>query len=401
MIMNRRQFIGHTAALAAAGLGPRLFADSSENAESWKKTLAGHRLSSLDIQTVQLNWPRLVGKNSRLDVHGRGVRETICRIRTDQGASGWGPFLADPRRAEEILPPFKGMPVSELFDPAVGILRPEARPLDFALHDLAGIILNIPVYRMLGSQGPQANPCYSGMIYFDDLEPPDNPAGIDRVLQNCRQDIDFGYRQLKVKIGRGNRWMEKEAGLRRDIEVTKKIAEAFPGIAILVDGNDGFTCEEFLRYLEGIGDVDLFWIEEPFRETREDYEKLRAWLEKNKKKTLLADGEANPEHALIMELLRDGLLDVNLYDVCGYGLTQWRALMGQLKKMGALASPHAWGSALKTNYVAHLAAGLGNVVTIEGVTCTSEQVDLGRYELRDGKLVTSSAPGFGMTLKIG
>lgn len=399
--MNRRQFIGQTAALAAAGLSSRLFADLSQKTESWKKTLAGHRLSSLDIQTVQLNWPRLVGKNSRLDVHGRGLRETICLIRTDQGASGWGPFLADPRRAEEILPQFKGMPLSELFDTAIGILKPEAHPLDFALHDLAGIILNIPVYRMLGSQGPQANPCYSGMIYFDDIEPPENPAGIDRVLQNCRQDIDFGYRQLKVKIGRGNRWMEKEAGLRRDIEVTKKIAEAFPGIDILADGNDGFTCEEFLRYLEGIGDVELFWIEEPFRETRKDYEKLRAWLEKNKKKTLLADGEANPEHALIMELLQDGLLDVNLYDICGYGFTQWRTLMGQLKTIGALASPHAWGSALKTNYIAHLAAGFGNVVTIEGVTCTSEQVDWGRYELREGKLVTSPAPGFGMTLKIG
>ena len=196
------------------------------------------------------------------------------------------------------------------------------------------------------------------------------------------------------------RWMEKESGLRRDIEVTKKIAAAFPDVDILVDGNDGFSCDQMIRYLEGIGDVKLFWIEEPFRETRPDYKKLRTWLQENKKeKTLLADGEADPEHKFIMELLAAGLLDVNLYDVCGYGFTRWRALMPQLKKMGVTTSPHAWGSALKTNYVAHLATGLGNVVIIEGVTCTSEDVDLGEYRLRDGKLITPPAPGFGMTLK--
>ena len=399
MKMNRRQFLGHTAAISAVGLNPCLFAGVTDKSEPWKKEMARHRLSSLDVKTVQLKWPRHVGKNSRTGVHGWGPRETVCRIRTDQGASGWGQLLADPRKAEEILARFKGAPISEIFDPAIGILRADARPLDLALHDLAGVILNIPVYEMLGSQGPDATLCYSGMIYFDDLEPQENPAGIEQTLKNCRQDIDYGYRQLKLKIGRGNRWMEKEAGLRRDIEVTRVIAAAFPDIDILVDGNDGFTCEEFIRYLEGIGDVDLFWIEEPFQETREDYEKLRAWLKKNKKnKTLLADGESNPDQAFITELLKDGLLDVNLYDVSWYGFTQWRALMGELKKMGVTASPHAWGTALKTNYIAHLAAGLGNIVTIEGVTCTCEQVDMSRYILREGKLVPPPAPGFGMTL---
>lgn len=39
------------------------------------------------------------------------------------------------------------------------------------------------------------------MIYFDDLEPAQNPSGIDQILKNCKQDYDFGYRQFKVKIG--------------------------------------------------------------------------------------------------------------------------------------------------------------------------------------------------------
>lgn len=398
--MQRRQFLGGIFGIWAAGYAAgRLEAAAADRQQEWKKILAGHRIASLDVKTVQLRWPRQVGKNSRLDVHGFGPRETVCRITTDRGAAGWGQFLAAPQDAQRIRSAVKDMAVADLFDPAVGILNSQLRPLDFALHDLAGVILDIPVYEMLGHYGPDASPCYSGMIYFDDLEPPDKPAGIDKVLENCRWDIDYGYRQLKVKIGRGSRWMEKEAGLARDIEITQRIAAAFGGVDILVDGNDGFTCDSLIRYLEGIGDIKLFWIEEPFKETAEDYAKLRNWLKPRSQKILIADGEYNPDEALLLELLKAGLVDVALQDICSLGFTAWRKYMTVLKDIGVKASPHAWGSRLKTNYTAHLAAGLGNVITIEGVSCTSDDVDFGDYTLKDGKLAASPAAGFGMRLK--
>ena len=53
---------------------------------------------------------------------------------------------------------------------------------------------------------------------------------------------------------------------------------------------------------------------------------------------------------------------------------------------------------LKTHYNSHLAAGLGNIVTIEGVTCLSDEVDYGDYKISGGKLRVSDRPGFGMTL---
>ncbi|HEY8477668.1 MAG TPA: enolase C-terminal domain-like protein, partial [Chloroflexota bacterium] len=268
-----------------------------------------------------------------------------------------------------------------------------------ALHDLAGIILGMPVYEMLGKHGPDSSPCYSGMIYFDDLEPPDKPAGIDAVLKNCKDDYERGYRQLKVKIGRGNKWMAKQAGIRRDVEVTRAIARRFPDIDVLVDGNNGFTIGEFLQYMEGIGDMKLFWIEEPFHETLEDYAKLREWLREHGRKTLLADGEASPDWKVLDALAERKLLDVQLVDVAGYGFTPWRKLMPELKRQGVQASPHTWGSQLKTYYTSHLAAGLGNVVTVEGVTCSSDEVDFGKYTLKDGKLTPSPDPGFGMRLK--
>ena len=79
-------------------------------------------------------------------------------------------------------------------------------------------------------------------------------------------------------------------------------------------------------------------------------------------------------------------------------MTPWRVLLNTLKKQKILASPHAWGDALKTNYISHLSAGLGSIVTIEGVTCSSKEVDFGAYQLKNGKLQVSNAPGFGMKL---
>lgn len=71
-----------------------------------------------------------------------------------------------------------------------------------------------------------------------------------------------------------------------------------------------------------------------------------------------------------------------------------------LVKNKAVASPHAWGNMLKTHYISHLSAGLGNVVTIEGVTCISDDIDFGDYKIKDGKLHVSSKPGFGMKLLV-
>ena len=62
------------------------------------------------------------------------------------------------------------------------------------------------------------------------------------------------------------------------------------------------------------------------------------------------------------------------------------------------ASPHAWGAGLKSVYTGHLAAALGNIPTIEGVTCGEDDVKLGDNRIVEGTFHPSSAPGFGLKL---
>lgn len=212
-----------------------------------------------EIQTVQVSssYPRQVGSNSRRGIHGTGPTSRAYRIRTDQGASGWG--LARSRELEPVR--LLGRALSKLFDPAVGVAAPEAVPLDLALHDLTGHILGQPVWQLLGAQGPRSIPAYDGAIYMDDLLPEDRPRGVPVILDECRQDWALGYRAFKLKIGRGYQWMSPEEGLARDIEVTRRVRAAYPQADILVDGNDGFSCEQFLRYLDAVADCNLYWID--------------------------------------------------------------------------------------------------------------------------------------------
>jgi len=119
------------------------------------------------------------------------------------------------------------------------------RSVDFALHGLMGVILNKPVYQLLGSKGPRETPVYSGMIYLDELNPGNESKSLDIILENCEWDYNYGYRMLKVKIGRSGRWYPHKDGLDKDIEVVKLIHGAYKGknTQLLIDSNDMYSLE--------------------------------------------------------------------------------------------------------------------------------------------------------------
>jgi len=350
-----------------------------------------HRLASLQVRQIATRYPRLIGRNARLAEHGTGPITAAVTVRTDQGAHGWGLLCGAIEPSHELI----GRPLADLFDPASGVLLEAALPLDLALHDLAGQILGLPVHALLGPTSAEQPPCYDGAIYLDDVEATE-PAGLRTILNNCAADYAAGFRSFKLKIGRGHRWMDRDAGIRRDIAVTRAVREAYPDAQLLIDANDGYEPADFLGYLDAVRDCDLFWIEEPFPESQAALTALRDAL--GPAATLVADGETDPDLDRLLELAAAGLLDVLLMDIVTFGLTAWRRLMPTLVELGVAGSPHAWGVPLKTIYAGHVAAGLGNVAAVEGVPGVCVGVEPDHYRLRDGRLILPTGPGFGLTL---
>ncbi|TDD28282.1 mandelate racemase [Kribbella turkmenica] len=357
-------------------------------------SLDRHYISAVEVSTISSRYPRTIGRNARLGSHGSGSDSAIVILRTDTGRSGWG-LLAG------ALPPENqvvGRSVIDLIDPDTGVRDPAMSALDFALHDLVGQIEDLPVYAVLGAHGQRTISCYDGAIYFADLDPDDDPRGVQAVLADCAADDAAGYRAFKLKIGRGNRWMDRAAGDRRDIEVTRAVREAYPRHRILVDANDGYDCDGFIAYLQAVADVGLYWVEEPFLDDAADLARLRRHLSDTGSATLIAEGESNPDLDSLLKIAGNGDIDVLLMDVVSFGLTGWRSVMPTVAELGAHASPHAWGLPIKTLYAAQLAAGLGRVNTVEGVPGQTLGADTSAYLWRDGELTVPDRPGFGIPL---
>jgi len=356
-----------------------------------------HRIKEIKTLKVKSRYTRTIGSNARIKYHGNGPDSQVRVISTDKGAMGWGLSWL----AEEKMPDLTGRSIAELFDPESGVINSEAMFLDFPLHDLAGVIMDIPVHQMLGGKGAIAVTCYDGAIYMDDLTPEDNPRGIDAVIDSCHDDYIMGFRDFKVKIGRGFQWMDLVKGNQRDIDVIDAIHKNFPNSRILVDANDGYTCDDMIRFMGAVAGCSILWIEEPFRENAEHLGMLKEFLSAESPNTLVADGEGGWDIDFLIEMGRQNLIDVLQMDIAGFGFTAWRKIMPELKEMGILASPHTWGDPLKVYYTAQLAAGLGNVLAVEGIPSRTYGVDLSLYRLDNGVLhIPEDTPGFGMRLKV-
>ncbi len=366
--------------------------------------LNGHVIIKIEEFAVRTRYPRFIGKNSKLPAHRYGVEPTVMEITTDKGAVGFGLGKCDRILKQNLL----GRTVAEVFDPAIGILEPTLQAADIALHDLAGKILGISVKKMISEASLDKINCYDGAIYLDDISPDRAPCGIDGLIQHCRDDMALGYKDFKLKMGRKT-WMGTEAGMQRDVDIVRLVRENFPSSRILVDPNDAYTLDEAIWFMEAVKDCDIYWVEEPFKENREELLKFKAYLKENSPKTLVADGEWAPNYIhtkttleLVDSLAEDGLIDAVLMDTADYGFTNWRKYLNALRaKKGKkwLASPHNWNTSFKTKYCSHLAAAYPDLIpTIEGVVETIEGVECSGYKMENGLLTVPDEPGFGMQL---
>jgi len=359
-------------------------------------TTADPIVSSVEFIELAVHYPRTVGRNARLGSHGHGGSCRAAVIGTSTGQTGWGLVEGEPSGAEAMV----GRALSELIDLDLGVRDEQLSWADVALHDLLGIVTDRPVWDLLGARGHRTVEVYDGAIYFDDLDPDCDPRGPQVVLDNCSADASLGFNDFKLKIGRGNRWMERRAGDARDIAITRAVRAAWPEARILVDANDGYDLAGICRYLDAVADVGLYWIEEPFGDDADDLAVLRGHLDQVSPTTLIAEGETDPDVSALLAPVRAGAIDVLLMDVLSYGISRWRRLMPQLDGLPVSASPHAWGRPLKTLYAAQLAAGLGNVGIVEGVPGSTERVDAGNYRFEDGRLTISERPGFGLPVPV-
>lgn len=151
------------------------------------------------------------------------------------------------------------LPYSELYQHLYWSIRNEGYrgqasailgQVDLALHDLAAKRNGEPLHKYLGADHNHVKFYGSG-------------GGTNYTLEELEEEVSFfmnaGADCYKMKVG-------KDFGSRMEEDVRRvKFVRSLLGSGkkLAVDANQIWTCEQSLRFLDKVSDVDLAWFEEP------------------------------------------------------------------------------------------------------------------------------------------
>jgi len=118
---------------------------------------------------------------------------------------------------------------------------------DMALWDLKAKRANTALWRLLGGHQP-AVPAYAGGI--------DLMMSLDQLLAQTDDNLDKGFRAIKMKVGRDR--------LAEDVERVRAmrmhLGDGFP---LMVDANMRWNVDAAIRAARAFEPFDLVWLEEP------------------------------------------------------------------------------------------------------------------------------------------
>ena len=327
--------------------------------------MAVDRITSASVTHIPVWYRKELGKNAYIDNIGICRSEWLVRIRSASGAEGL--TIANRyMRSEEnsigtLLDLFRenliGRAVDDLLTldgntvtgapPPVRALFRDQPWLTNAAFDLVGRSRGISCIEMLGGRQREWVPAYDTTMYFQDFLDPEKGAAI--CAEQAREAKSAGYRQMKIKTGRGGRWMLPEPGMQRDVEVVLAIREAVgPDFTLMVDANFGYDGHlDLLEYfVRETASASIFWLEEMVTASVEHYRQLRDMQAKYAPRALLVCGEVdrNPISPVFQDLIDMRLIDGYQPDIVAHGLAGWMDIERKLAGTGVRSIPHNFGN---------------------------------------------------------
>ena len=378
-----------------------------------KAAAAPAKITSVTLSTIRGDFHKFVAMNAYDNgPKGTSYENVLVRIMTDAGIEGVGvmgytkpdaEFLKDIRSLlgadPEAVYEFRD---GLIWGRAAGFsdLLTKYKHLDGPLCDLIGKLRGVPCWRLFGESVKDRVEVYDGTLYFSDLWYRDR--GAQAVVDEAREAMQSGYRGIKLKIGRGSKWMLRKEGLRRDIEVVRSVRSAIGSEPrLLVDANNGYR-DNFAgawQFLLETKQQRLDWLEEVFPEDAELYRQLRRRMRQAGIRTPIADGEnmrAAEDFRPYVEPER--LFDVMQLDIRTGGILDCRAMSQLGEPHGAQAVPHNWGSQVGLLMSLHLAKTQKNIMAAEDDRSTCAALNVRGYQFKDGAYTVSDEPGLGVTV---
>lgn len=234
--------------------------------------------------------------------------------------------------------------------------------IEQALWDIAGKLLDVPVYQLLGGSCHDRLDCYATMAAgLRDH----SPTGVAAEASRC---VEAGYRGVKVApfrgIGPGN--FVSAEGRRRLREATERVSAVREAVGsdvdVMVECGYNFDLATARQVAAALTPFDCHWIESPLQwDQASELARLRGAIPQR-----LASGEQSHGRRAFREVIEQHAVDVLQPDV------KWTGGILEAKKIAAwaeayqiLVAPHNNSGPVATAASAHLAMSLPNFLLLE------------------------------------
>lgn len=374
-------------------------------------------IESVTVTPVPSSYQKELGKNAYIDNIGTQRLEWVVRARSSSGAEGISIANRMMREGsvESMLAHIRGAllgrEVDQLLEISDGVVTGAGPGMDrwyrrngwmtILAFDLVGKTRGVSAIDLLGGKKHDSVPAYDTTLYFQDFLNP--TKGAQQVGDEAAKAVADGWQALKLKMGRGGRWMLPEAGMRRDIEVVQSVRESVgPDVKIYVDANFGYDGHLDLldQYIKEVTPLDIFWLEEMITHDVDGYKAMRESLAKHGSSALLTCGEVdrNPISEVFQDLIDDRLIDGYQPDIVGHGFLGWMDLERQLEGTGVRTIPHNFGNGCFGSYASIVwGAASETYVSLE------DERNLPHYltplpEFTNGAYAPPTEPGLGVDI---
>ena len=351
---------------------------------------------------------------------------TLVRIYTDAGVTGTGEAVLGPKADEYIehatnfllgRNPLDVDPVmTDLFDRFAhagglsGIAVTAFSGIDVALHDVAGKLLDVPAYRLLGGKHRDSIRVYCdshagehmGSVDETDLDDPYAPEAYAAAAEAV---VDDGFDALKFdldatdrhEVDPKNRHLNARA-IEYRAEIVRAATEAVGDRAdVAFDCHWSWTGDSIRRLAKAIEPYDVWWLEDTVPPENHDVQERVT----HATDTTIAAGENVYRVQGARRLVENEGIDVLHPDVPKTGG------MLETKKMGDLAASyyiplalHNVASPIGTMASAHVAAACKNFLAMEYHARDVEWWGdlVGEEIVEEGRIEIPEKPGLGVDL---
>jgi gluconate/galactonate dehydratase len=339
---------------------------------------------------------------------------TLVRVYTDAGVTGtgeayWGAGV--PELVDRMVPFLVGenpLDIDRLYQHLVQKMSGEGSiggsvvtaisGIEVALHDLAGKLLDVPAYQLLGGKYRDSVRVYCDCHTEDEADPEACAEEAERVV------TDLGYDALKFDLDvpsshqrdRANRHL-RGAEIREMVEIVERVTERVGDRAdVAFDCHWSFAGNSGERLADALEPYDVWWLEDPVPpENLAVQERVT-----RSTSTPIASGE-NRYRVTAHRRLVDGAVDIVSPDLPKVGgMRETRKIADAASQHHVPVAMHNVASPVGTMASAHLGAAIQNLLAVE---FHSYQLDwwadlVEEPVIRDGQIAVPERPGLGLTL---